>query len=63
MALVQRLLATIDMIRTVVARAILTIVAAAGAVSVWGVRVGGVGVGGVQVAMVRNRRRRRAVGF
>ena len=51
------------MIRTIVARAILAIVAAAGAVSVRGVRVGGVGVGGVQVAMVRSRRRRRAVGF
>jgi hypothetical protein len=53
------------MIRTVIPRAILAIVAAARAVSVWGVRVGGVGVRGVQVAMVRSRRRRqrRAVGL
>jgi hypothetical protein len=51
------------MIRTVIPRAILAIVAAARAVSVWGVRVGGVGVRGVQVAMVRSKRRRRAVGL
>jgi hypothetical protein len=58
MTLIQRLLATINMIWTIVARAILAIVAAARAVS-----VGAVSVGGVRMVVIRRRRRRKAAGF
>jgi hypothetical protein len=63
MALIQPLLAPTDMIRTIVSRAVLAIVAAARRVSIGVVSVGDVSVGGVQVAVVRRRRRRRAVLF